>query len=365
MMIYVHIPFCHAKCAYCDFYSTPDLRRMEALAERIIQEYQLRKDELTGAPSRNTLYFGGGTPSIMPTSLLGRIAHNLFRPEVTEEFTIEVNPEDVNAENVEAWRAIGVNRVSMGIQSFNDDELKAVGRRHSSREALEAIDILRKGGIDNLSCDLIYGLPGQTVESWKKSLETLISAAPEHISAYCLSYEPGTILTRRLQQGRISAASDETIEDMYAALCSGLRQAGYEHYEISNFGLPGRHSRHNSGYWTGEPYLGLGPGAHSLDSKGVRRFNRPNLREYLGDNFPVAVVDEENSTDRINDRIITSLRTSDGLDPEDIPAEIRGEFLELCRPFLNNGTLIDDNGSLRIPEKEWLRSDSILREIII
>lgn len=365
-MIYVHIPFCHCKCAYCDFYSTPDTRRMEAVVERIVEEYSLRADELGGGPSR-TLYFGGGTPSILPPELFKRLAERLYRPGETEEFTIEVNPEDVTAEAVAYWRECGVNRVSMGIQSLRDAELRAVGRRHSAAEAIAAIHTLRDGGIDNLSCDLIYGLPEQSAETWRESVEGLLEERPEHISAYCLSYEEGTVLTRRLEQGRIEAASDELIEEMYSYLCARLREEGYEHYEISNFALPGRRSRHNSAYWTGVAYLGLGPGAHSLDFRGVRRFNPPDVRKYTDPSgpFPVAVVDEEDDTDRLNDKIITALRTAEGLQLEGaLSGPECEELMERASGFIRRGELIAKDGRLSIPEESWLRSDAILRKLI-
>ncbi len=364
-MIYVHIPFCHSKCAYCDFYSTPDSRRMEDVCERILLEYSLRKDELGPAARTRTLYFGGGTPSILPPHLLTRLARGLYRPDETEEFTIEVNPEDVSPETVAHWRSEGVNRVSMGIQSFVDSELQAVGRRHSGADALRAIRLLRQGGITNLSCDLIYGLPGQTRESWRHSLERLLGEGPAHISAYCLSYEPGTMLTRRLEQGRIRATDDETIGDMYAYLCQSLRAEGYEHYEISNFALPGMRSKHNSSYWTGTPYLGLGPGAHSLDFRGVRRYNPPDIRRYTAaEGFPVATVDEEDDTDRLNDLLITALRTAEGLDLSRLTSDQAEKLMAKASPFMRGGMLDGDGGRVRITEEAWLTSDGILRELL-
>lgn len=364
-MIYVHIPFCHSKCAYCDFYSTPDSRRMEAVAERILLEYSLRKDELGTEATSRTLYFGGGTPSILPLNLFSRLARGLYRPGETEEFTIEVNPEDVNPEAVAHWRREGVNRISMGIQSFVDSELQAVGRRHSAADAVRAIRTLRQGGIANLSCDLIYGLPGQTSESWQYSLECLLNEHPEHISAYCLSYEPGTLLTRRLEQGRITATDDDTIEEMYTRLCRSLSAGGYDHYEISNFALPGLRSKHNSAYWTGVPYLGLGPGAHSLDFRGVRRYNPPDIRLYTsGEQFPVTAIDDEDDTDRLNDCLITALRTAEGLDISKLEPRRLEELSAKASPFTSRGLLVHADGRIRIPESAWLKSDGILRELL-
>lgn len=363
-MIYVHVPFCHSKCFYCDFYSTPDLRRMEALTERVVEEYRLRRDELGAAPAP-TLYFGGGTPSILPESDFARLAGALFRPGWTEEFTIEVNPEDVTPLKAAFWRSQGVNRVSMGVQSFVDEELKAVNRRHSAKDAINAYRTLRAAGIENISCDLIYGLPGQTVGSFRYSVQTILTLYPEHISAYCLSYEPGTVLSRRLEEERIQAASDELIEGMFGILCRMLADAGYEHYEISNFARPGYRSRHNSAYWTGTPYLGLGPGAHSLDSKGIRRYNPSDIRAYVSsESFPVAIVDMEDETDRLNDCLITALRTADGLDLLTLEPAAREILMKSAAPFLSRGKLTLQGSTLRIPESAWLTSDAILRDLL-
>ncbi len=365
-MIYVHIPFCHSKCAYCDFYSIADKRRVHATVDRIILEYKLRKNELGTAPPYPTLYFGGGTPSILDPESFEILAGNLYIPDECEEFTVEVNPEDVSPERAAHWRFCGVNRISMGIQSFIDSELRAVGRRHSAGEAADAFRVLRRAGFDNISCDLIYGLPGQSLLSWSESIEQLIELNPEHISAYCLSYEPGTLLSRRLEEGRIEEASEELVESMYSLMCDKFRTAGYIHYEISNFARPGRQSKHNSAYWTGQPYLGLGPGAHSLDANGIRRYNPSDIRAYTAPDapFPICVIDEEDHRDRLNDKLITALRTAKGLDTKDLSENERTTLLDVAGPFIRNGTLNFRNNYLVIPEEEWLRSDAILRELL-
>lgn len=359
--IYVHVPFCHAKCAYCDFYSVADTRRRELFVERVGEEYAARREELGGAPVR-TIYFGGGTPSILPHDSLRKLA-SFFPADNVEEFTIEVNPEDVTPDAVAAWREAGINRVSMGVQSLVDSELRAVRRRHSAADALEAVGTLRRGGIDNLSVDLIYGLPGQTPESFQYSLDTLMDRGVEHLSAYNLSYEPGTLLSRMLAEGRVAEASEETVVEMYARLCSTARVAGFEHYEISNFARPGFRSRHNSSYWDGTPYLGLGPGAHSLDCHGVRRYVSSNLRRYLED--AKAEVDEESATDRINDRIFTALRTSRGLDLSALTFQAAEAVRTAAAPFNANGDLIEAEGHLIIPEDKWLISNYIISELLL
>ena len=357
--IYVHVPFCHAKCAYCDFYSIADSRRSDEYVEAVIQEYRSRRWELGGQPVA-TLYFGGGTPSVLDPKQFSRLAWELLTPQV-EEFTIEVNPEDVVAEKIEAWVNSGVNRVSMGVQSLVDSELKAVNRRHSARQALEAISRLKSFGISNISCDLIYGLPGQTEQTWVYSLDTLLEQGITHLSAYNLSFEEGTLLTLRLRKGLIEEASEELVEAMYTTLCRRASDAGFEHYEISNFAKAAFRSRHNSAYWNETPYLGLGPGAHSLDARGIRRYVPSNLKAYLSDPGNAAVIDEETETDRINDRIFTALRTDSGLPVEQIPQQSRA----VVQKFVNQGLMVVKNGRVIIPEEHFLISDAIIREIFI
>lgn len=359
--VYVHIPFCHSKCAYCDFYSIADHRRINEYTTAVAVEWEARRHELGGQPV-NTIYFGGGTPSLLPEDVFAALA-GIFPKDNAEEFTIEVNPEDVSAQAAEAWVNAGVNRVSMGVQSLVDSELAVVGRRHSADAALQALDTLRKAGITNISCDLIYGLPGQTLQSWRHSLETLLSTGISHLSAYCLSYEEGTRLYNMRRRGIVAEADDETINQMYAVLCDTARKAGFEHYEISNFALPGMHSRHNSSYWNYTPYLGLGPGAHSLGADGLRRYVPSKLNAYLASPHNAAVIDEEDDTDRLNDLLLISLRTARGLDLSKIPAERRPELEKAAAEFLANGLLLSEAGTWRIPEAGWLVSDAVIRAL--
>ena len=339
----------------------PQTDRLDALLDALPREYELRNNEITDPFT--TIYIGGGTPSIVTPAKLARLCKALPTSDA-EEFTIEVNPEDVTAEHIKAWRDIGVNRISMGIQSFDDDELRAIRRRHSAADAIKALDLLLDGGITNISCDLIYGLPGQSIMSWQTSLKRLLDYRLPHISAYCLSFEPGTALHARMIAGKITPTDDETLEIMYSDLCRATAEAGYEHYEISNFALPGMRSRHNSSYWTGTPYLGLGPGAHSFDGK-IRRFNPGNLKEYIN-SAAITVIDEENEDERFNDRSITALRTADGLDLSVLPPERADYINNTVKPFIANGQIITNEiGRLRISESAWFQSDSILRELII
>lgn len=360
--LYVHIPFCHSKCTYCDFFSTPTRKDEGSVVDGIIKEFSARRSEVADI---KTLYLGGGTPSILTDENLQRLLKAL-PASVAEEVTIEANPEDVTREKVEFWRSLGVNRVSMGVQSLIDSELSLIGRRHNSREALDAVKCLRDAGIKNISLDLIYGLPTQTLESWTYSLRALLDTAPEHLSAYILSYEHGTRLTAMLKAGKIEGVEEDALLHMYDTLVEETRIYGYEHYEISNFAKPGFRSRHNSNYWLYGPYLGLGPAAHSFDGA-IRRVNPSSITTYLeGINERGHAYEEEkeSKTDRFNDLIITALRTSDGLEFQRIPRRRRTRFMTDAFDYIRSGHIRITDNRVSIPEKYWPVSDAILRDLI-
>lgn len=365
MKVYVHVPFCHSKCAYCDFYSTP---RRELMADYVEAAGEEWRHIAPADCIPDTIYLGGGTPSSLPLPLLDRLIAHIRgeNPSSLREFTIEANPDDVTPE----WaghiaRHTGIDRVSMGIQTFDDATLRFIGRRHSSAQAVRAVETLRAAGVANLSCDLIYGLPGQTLEAWQADLDRLISLRPEHISAYLLSYEPRTRLGVMLSKGKVEEAADTLAEDMYSYLCRATRDAGYEHYEISNFALPGRRAIHNSSYWNGSEYIGLGPGAHSM-AGGVRWYNPSNLKLYIDRHGrDVRIIEEEDAKNRFNDMLITSLRTSLGLDPERVPKEFADSFQANTTRLCDSGLLtLSPSGRMLIPEDKWLTSDSILLQLI-
>ncbi|MDE6535984.1 MAG: radical SAM family heme chaperone HemW [Muribaculaceae bacterium] len=345
--LYVHIPFCRHKCAYCDFYSGP-LRGFapEAYAEALRRELDARSI----ADSYSSVYIGGGTPSTMPSALLAP-----FFSLSGGERTIEVNPEDVSAQTADQWLRAGANRVSMGVQSLIDSELIAVGRHHSAAQAVEAFRTLRRAGFENISLDLIYGLPGQTPQTWRQSLEGLLNLAPEHLSAYSLSYEPGTLLHTRLMTGKIQETDEDDVVEMYETLCALTRQAGFEHYEISNFALPGLESKHNSSYWDSTPYLGLGPGAHSFDGN-MRSFNPPNLPAYMKNPAEVFQIDSETEVERHNDTVMTALRTARGLSP----ALLTDKELQYAKKHLTT----TPEGNFRIAEPDWLISDTLILPLL-
>lgn len=369
--LYIHIPFCRSKCAYCDFYSTPDMRWMERYIDMLLTEFSLRQNEIH--EPFQTLYLGGGTPSLLPDKALTKLMEGLdpvLDLRQLEEITIEANPEDIDDSKIEFYQSLGINRVSIGIQSFKRDELQAVSRAHSASDSIKALNALSMSGI-NYNADLIYGMPGQNGSDWEDNLAQLLSYAPPHFSAYLLSYEPGTRLYARLLKGDVDEASDELTQSMYERLCDKARIAGYEHYEVSNFALPGRTARHNSLYWHYVPYLGLGAAAHSFDGK-VRRFNPSSIKSYAS-KIEAGIIafaeDDETLVNRFNDYAITSLRTTDGFDPNfalqkfsENPVE---RFMQNVRSIPDGTLELSATGHYVIPEKKWLTSDAVLRELII
>lgn len=372
--VYVHIPFCASRCSYCDFYSTLKLETAGShYVDALIGEAVLRRCELHGEAVR-TLYLGGGTPSQLPLPLLSRLVEGLrgaLDLHGVEEFTIEANPDDVTPEWCAALPALGVNRVSMGVQSFEDLILRAIGRRHTSRQVVKAVENLHDVGIGNISLDLIYGLPGQTLDSWAESVDRAIALAPRHVSAYWLTYEPGTRLWHQREQGEVAEVPEDVCIAMYHLLVKRLQEAGFEHYEISNFSLPGYHSRHNSSYWDGTPYLGLGAAAHSYD-RNVRRSNPHDLHAYISciAAGKTACIEEEMTLwERYDERVMLSLRTAAGMDVEclrqEFGDELAGHFLHEVQRHIAAGNIRREGDSRYVLTTDGiLLSDSVMRDLM-
>ena len=372
--VYVHIPFCASRCSYCDFYSTLKLETAGShYVDALIGEAVLRRCELHGEAVR-TLYLGGGTPSQLPLPLLSRLVEGLrgaLDLHGVEEFTIEANPDDVTPEWCAALPALGVNRVSMGVQSFEDRILRAIGRRHTSQQVVKAVENLHDVGIGNISLDLIYGLPGQTLDSWAESVDRAIALAPRHVSAYWLTYEPGTRLWRQREQGEVTEVPEDVCIAMYHLLVKRLQEAGFEHYEISNFSLPGYHSRHNSSYWDGTPYLGLGAAAHSYD-RNVRRSNPHDLHAYISciAAGKTACIEEEMTLwERYDERVMLSLRTAAGMDMErlrqEFGDELAGHFLHEVQRHIAAGNIRREGDSRYVLTTDGiLLSDSVMRDLM-
>lgn len=373
--IYIHIPFCRRKCYYCDFYSVGARRApWEALVTALLGELRDRRQECPGTPA--TLYIGGGTPSLLPPSQMERLVTGVRaicgQGAGSREFTVEVNPDDVTPGLVELYRSLGVNRVSVGVQSFIDSELEAVGRRHTAAQARQACGQLRQ--IGNLSLDLMFGLPGQTLASWATSLREALNLRPEHISAYSLMWEEGTALSLMRRQGRVIEAPEGVSVEMYELLCRELKKAGYCHYEISNYALPGRESRHNSSYWRQEPYLGIGPGAHSYDGARLRRANPCDIAAYISRFSGSAGTDpfytqELLSVQELRDEyVMTRMRTSSGIEYDDYLAHFGNEATERLRRRAARqaalGNVSDSNGRLCLSAQGVMTLDTVLVELM-
>lgn len=388
-MIYIHIPFCRSFCTYCSFYS--ELAHCDAafdrFADALCSEIRHRSGEVTAEV--NTLYIGGGTPSVLPLSVLSRIVDTLeglgFRD--FDEFTVEVNPDDIVARGhdyVEGLLRLGVNRVSMGVQSFDDGVLRWMNRRHDAGTAVKAYRMLRSCGVDNISIDLIFGLgsvPGTVPpeERWNRTMEQALDIAgdgilPKHISAYQLSVEEGSALSDMAASGRWTEASDEECRRQYDGLCRFLHNAGYRHYEISNFALPGYEAVHNSAYWRYVPYSGFGPGAHSFlykDGSPVRRWNSPDVKAYI-DAF--AGGSETLTAEQVRiEKIMLALRTDSGIGREYLESNASADTVSA---LLRSGLLVPleetvsglpvpaGEDRLRIPEAQFFISDTIISELI-
>ena len=372
--VYVHIPFCASRCSYCDFFSTLQLADAgTSYVEAAVAEARLRRGELCGAQVK-TLYLGGGTPSQLPLPLLSRLVDGLrdaLDLSVVEEFTVEANPDDVTLEWCRGVAALGVNRVSMGVQSFEDQILRLIGRRHTARQAMDAVANLREAGISNISIDLIFGLPGQTVTSWTASVEQAIALKPQHISAYGLTYEEGTRLWRQRERGEVVEVPEEQCLEMYCILVDELQAAGYEHYEISNFALPGYRSRHNSSYWDDTPYLGLGAAAHSYDGK-VRRWNPHDLRLYIDKVLAgemACELEELSRSERYDERVMLGLRTARGVDAERLRMDFGDEawryFIREAARHVEAGNLrVTEDGRYVLTRDGIMLSDSIIRDLM-
>ena len=376
----MHFPFCLSKCSYCDFASFP----VEALgglgfARRYVEalgvEVDLRAAREGAGATVDTIFFGGGTPTVLPAEwLAGVFARIRKRFVVAEgaEVSAEANPGTVEADKLGALREAGFNRISLGVQSFSDDALALLGRVHSAAEAREAVTAARAAGFENVSLDLIYGLPGQTLEEWREDLQTALSLQPEHLSTYGLSLEPGTRLTEEVSCERLPEVGEESFAEMYQLTEELLTAAGYEHYEISNYALPGQECRHNRKYWAGDEYLGLGSSAHS--HRGGVRWNNlaaPGVYcEWLErGRLPEARAEALSAQARVGELLMLGLRCAEGVSEDEVaartglrPSEVFGEAAKrLCA----RGRLDIAEGRWRLPREQWLLSNEVLAEFVL
>lgn len=370
--LYIHVPFCARRCVYCDFYSYTDRTLVTPYIEALIREMEFRKDYLNGE-AIETIYLGGGTPSLLREADLDRLfkaIDRLYGLEYAQEITIEGNPDDLHPDYVAQLKHLPINRISMGIQSFHDDDLRLLNRRHSAQQAIEAVENCVKAGLENISIDLIYGLPGQTPERWAKNLDTAIGLQVPHLSAYHLTYEKGTPLDRMRETGQVTPIDEETSLILFGLLIDQLGKAGYEHYEISNFARPNRYSRHNSSYWRGIPYIGLGPSAHSYNGKS-RQWNIASIGSYIKaiQEGQLPFEREELSVhDQYDDYIITRTRTRWGLNPSEI-LTLFGQayhdyFMRQATKAQTKGLLEIHDGNFRLTRAGIFISDSVMVELL-
>lgn len=370
--IYFHIPFCRRICAYCDFYKNADLRLMEQTLAAMEREVVARRDFLRGEAVR-TIYFGGGTPSLASAEWIGRaieLCREMFDCSPLEEVTLEANPDDLSEEYLRALREVGVNRLSIGIQSFDDEVLRTMNRRHDAAAAVRAVETARAVGFDNITIDLIYGLPFGPKDALTRSLAQAVALGVEHISAYHLTIEPNTRFGRMAERGELAPVPEEESERQYNQVHTTLTEAGYDHYEISNFAREGRRSRHNSSYWQSQPYLGIGPAAHSFDGES-RLWARSSVADYLAGVDRGECYENEllTATDRYNETIMTSLRCREGVDLAELEKKFgrarKEYFVNETARFVVSGVLVSDGNRVAMCPERWLVSDSVIAELFI
>ena len=364
--VYVHIPFCSSRCVYCGFYSTTGLELRDRYVDAVCREIKMRPS----AEPVSTIYLGGGTPSQLSPTHLKRILDTIYiynKVETDAEITMEANPDDVTSEFVAMLQKLPINRISMGTQTFDDERLKFLHRRHTASQVPAAVSALRQAGFKNISIDLIYGFPNQTLDEWKADIDEALRLDVEHISTYCLMYEEGTALYRLLEQGKVQEIDEELERQMYYTLIERLESAGYEHYEISNFARPGYRSRHNSSYWKGVPYIGVGAAAHSYDVK-TRSWNIADIRQYIeGMEKGERISDEETLDEdtRYNDAITVALRTSDGLDLSKLSEKQRRYCMTNAQRHIDANLLKLADDHLALTKEGLFVSDMVMSDLIM
>lgn len=370
--IYIHTPFCKSKCAYCNFFSLASESKINDYVEALKKEIVMRKNYL--GEKVKTIYFGGGTPSLLSVKNIEEILDLLnknYEIISSPEITLEINPDTIDREKMSSLKQIGVNRMSVGIQSFDDDDLRYLGRRHDSIHAMQVLEDLKHTDFEKITLDLIYGMPTLTEEKWNKNLDIFFSTGITHLSAYALTVEPKTILGQRIEKGELQSVSEEETIRHYNILVERTKENDFEHYEISNFAKEGFRSQHNSIYWRDEKYLGLGPSAHSYDGNS-RQWNISNLTKYIQlvgnseDYFEKEILSLE---DKFNEYVMTSLRTSWGCDIEKIERDYgrsyAHHFLKNIKKYLENGEMLKENNTYFLSEEGKLFADGIAADLFL
>ena len=391
--IYIHIPFCKSKCGYCGFYSLPSTKLKDRFLEALKQEIVQRKDYLSPSPiccvanatpkAINTIYFGGGTPSLLGTNEIGDLLHLInttYSVANEPEITLEANPDTLSLEYLEDLRNLGINRLSIGIQSFFDNDLQYLGRKHNAEHARQCLDWAKQVGFENISIDLIYGLPTSNAEQWNRNLDIFFSYNLPHLSAYALTLEPNAILTKQIELGKAQPINEEDALRDYEILCSRAAENGYLHYEISNFCRRGMHSKHNASYWFGTPYLGLGPSAHSFDGTS-RQWNVSNVEDYCdallspGRNSGAchtvgkALKEKEllSLEQQYDEYVMLRLRTHWGIDLKWMKKNMGERFSDYCQqqaqPLIAQGRLMQTREFLHLTDRQMLFADGLAEEL--
>jgi oxygen-independent coproporphyrinogen-3 oxidase len=370
--IYLHIPFCKTRCIYCDFYSGTNEREIDAFTDALCVEAALRKKEI-GDERVETIYFGGGTPSRLQKKHFVQIFEALsseYQIAPDAEITLEANPDDLSDNTIGELRTLPFNRISIGIQSFDDDELKFLSRRHTAGQAENAVKACRKAGFENISIDLMYGLPRQSLELWQRNIDKAIELNIPHISAYHLIYEEKTRLYLMRKAGKIQPVDEETSNCMFSLLIENLTKNGFTHYEISNFARDGWFSRHNLSYWQGKDYLGLGPAAHSF-TRQERSWNPASLKRYIEAMASGTLYRETESLskeERYNEFILTGLRTVWGVDLQLLEKrfgqELRRYAIDNAQKFIDAGLLTVEKNVLKLSREGLFISDGIMSELM-
>ena len=371
--LYIHIPFCESRCIYCGFYSTTAKDWRTRYVDALLKEMHMRSGELKALyPDHectiDTVYIGGGTPSTLSIDDLSRIINTIKAvfPCKTREITIEMNPDDVTTELISAVSNLGVNRISLGVQTFSDERLRFIRRRHNAAQAAKAVETIRRAGIDNISIDLMFGFPNETLNDWQNDLDAALKLRPNHISAYSLMYEEGTPLYLMLQNDKVQQTDDDTCLAMYTMLMDTLSANGYEHYEISNFAKPEHRSLHNSSYWHDVPYLGFGASAHSY-TIGKRSSNVADIRQYMESlrtgilPSSMEIIDDDTHYD---DLVTTAIRTKEGLYVDSLKPKYREYIMKAAKRNIDAGLMAMDNGHLHLTRKGLFVSDMVMCDLI-
>lgn len=371
--IYVHIPYCRKACTYCDFHFSTQLGGRAAMVRALAKEVVLQRRAFDGSLHISTLYFGGGTPSVLTQadwkSLLS-VLYLEFDINPKAEVTVECNPDDLTPEYLEMLQGLGVNRLSIGVQSFREQDLKLMNRSHNAEQARQSIQWAQEAGFENLTVDLIYGIPGLSESDWQANLDQLFALKVPHISAYALTVEEKTALAHQVKKGQVEMPEDETYEAHFYQLINRLEAAGYEHYELSNFAQPGHRSRHNSAYWTGAPYWGIGPSAHSYHHP-VRSWNVSNNAKYIkrieSGKLPIKERETLSAKDQINEYLMTQLRLAAGIDlkhlREKLGFDLEVERQEDIEMNLKMGWMEKAEGHLRLTRSGKLLSNSLISDL--